>query len=179
MATLIKYIINIFTILIMSSFAFLSVFFILAIYSLITLFFAIILASLIHIGIVIELYLVMSIIITVIIIINTVLYLYFFIKNKLKELVIIIILGLIAMLFFSFLSKTDKHQFIDFMLVIVSLSGFLLLNIIILIYLSILAISLIPKYKNKYKERLIPYCKLAIYSTFVAGIFGYLIYIYN
>lgn len=123
----------------------------------------------------------------IIIIINTLISLSFIIENNPKELVNRILLGItpIFALFIvgiNFINK-DNNVMLDLMLdgilLVLILSGSLLINILVIICISILVISIIPKYKKKYKERLIPYCKLAIYSTFFAGIFGYLLYVYN
>ena len=113
--------------------------------------------------------------------------LYILYKNLFKYIINILIIGMLPMLIlWVFIEKfTNKYNYLSLeaityiIPVILIINTILLFLLTLLLYLSILAISLIPKYKKKYKERLIPYCKLAIYSTFFVGIFAYLIHIYN
>lgn len=142
---------------------------------------------------------------TFIIILNTIISSYFFYKQQLEKIINIIILGILSILGLFTVTLMilslpdiihiilfDKVIFIFILKVFIKILGrfsniiyypvvvntLLLWNLIILFYFYIISIIIITKYRKKYKNKIVNYCKIAIYATFFALIFSCLALIY-
>lgn len=114
------------------------------------------------------------IIIFVITSINTCISLYFLFNNKIKTLIhrLILMFGLLifGLLIFEISPNIIVYIISQFTYYSLFLNLLLLLNTVTVLYLSIITMIIllvIPKYREIFKSKIIPYCILAFYSTII------------